>query len=101
MGISILIFPEGTMNRTNNVLQPFYDGAFRIAIETQSPILPMVVINAGKLMPPNQMLVKPGRIEVHAEEPISSDGLTLKDLPILKNKTYEKMLEMIARFPST
>ncbi len=39
LGISVLIFPEGTQNRTNDPLQQFYDGAFRIAVETQQPVL--------------------------------------------------------------
>ena len=44
-GQSILIFPEGTMNRTEQLLGNFYDHAFRIAIETQTPILPLTIIN--------------------------------------------------------
>lgn len=97
MGISTLIFPEGTMNRTNKVLQPFYDGAFRIAIETQKPIIPITILNAGKLLPPNEFLCRPGKIEVHVGKPIASEGLTLKETPILKNQTYEKMAELIEK----
>ncbi|MGK7391980.1 MAG: lysophospholipid acyltransferase family protein [Candidatus Cyclobacteriaceae bacterium M2_1C_046] len=97
LGISILIFPEGTMNRSNNVLQPFYDGAFRIAIETQKPIIPITILNAGKLLPPNEFLCRPGKIEVYVGKPISSEGLTLKETPILKNQTYEKMSQLIEK----
>ena len=96
-GVSILIFPEGTMNRTNEVLQPFYDGAFRIAIQTQRPILPMVVINAGKLLPPTKWIARPGKIKVYAGEPVSPKGMTLKELPILKNQVYEKMTQLIQK----
>ena len=38
-GISVIIFPEGTTNKTDKPLTPFYDGAFRIAIENQGPYL--------------------------------------------------------------
>jgi len=41
-GISIFIFPEGTFNETALPLKNFYDGAFRLAIETQTPIKPLL-----------------------------------------------------------
>lgn len=95
LGISILIFPEGTQNRTKEVLQPFYDGAFRIAIETQEPILPLVVVGAGKLMPPGSINVSPGKIKIIAADPIPTAGLTLKDLPALRDQIRNKMLEIL------
>jgi len=44
-GISIFIFPEGTFNESPQPLKSFYDGAFRIAIETQTPIKPILLID--------------------------------------------------------
>lgn len=41
-GISIMICPEGTFNMTGKPLKDFYDGAFRIAIECQKPIVPIL-----------------------------------------------------------
>ena len=40
--ISILVFPEGTFNETHKPLEEFYSGAFRIAIETATPIKPII-----------------------------------------------------------
>lgn len=48
---SIFIFPEGTFNETEEWVKSFYDGAFRIAIETQTPILPVVFPDTRKRMP--------------------------------------------------
>lgn len=95
MGISVLIFPEGTQNRSKERLQPFYDGAFRIAIETQQPIVPIVVLNAGKLMPPNKIHIEPGTIKVIVGEEITTNQLTLKETSTLKQKVFEKMETMI------
>lgn len=94
-GISILIFPEGTQNRTEALLQPFHDGAFRIAIETQQPILPMVVKNAGKLMPPNKFTVKPGTITIKVGEEIPTKGMTTSDSAHLKELTRSAMIKMM------
>jgi 1-acyl-sn-glycerol-3-phosphate acyltransferase len=40
---NILIFPEGTFNETDDALKNFYDGAFRLALNTQTDILPLVL----------------------------------------------------------
>lgn len=94
-GVSIFIFPEGTMNRTNLLLKPFYDGAFRMAVETKAPILPMVIINAGKLLPPGTGRVKPGTIYVKFSEPIVTEHLTQKDVSSIKARAFQAMEQMI------
>ena len=94
-GISILIFAEGTQNRTKEVLQPFHDGAFRIAVDAQRPILPMVVIGAGKLMPPGKAYIEPGNVKIVVGKKIETANLTLDDIPSLKQKTFDAMKEMI------
>lgn len=94
-GTSILLFAEGTQNRSKEVLQPFKDGAFRIAIDTQQPVLPMVVVGAGPLMPPGTIRMKPGRVKVIVGPEISTTGLTAADQGQLKQKTFEAMKQMI------
>jgi 1-acyl-sn-glycerol-3-phosphate acyltransferase len=96
-GQSIFIFPEGTMNTTDKVLGNFYDGAFRIAIETQTPIVPMVLINAKELMPRKApLLVKPGTITCVFLPPIQVKGLTLLDVETLKATVKAQMAEAIS-----
>ena len=98
-GTSILIYPEGSMNRTELLLRPFYDGAFRIAIETQTPLLPMVVINAGSLFRPGTAYIQPGKIRVKFGEPIPTAGLTLHDAPVLKQQIHRMMEAMLENEP--
>lgn len=95
-GISILIFAEGTQNRTGEILQPFHDGAFRIAVDTQQPILPIVVIGAGRLMPPGTIDLKPGLIRIYVGKEIQTTGLSAADVRDLKLRTVKVMSEMIA-----
>jgi 1-acyl-sn-glycerol-3-phosphate acyltransferase len=96
-GIPALIFAEGTQNRTKEILQPFKDGAFRIAVDTQQPIVPMVVIGAGKLMPPGTADLRPGKIKIIVGSEINVTGLTLEDVPTLKKRVFDEMLEMIKK----
>jgi len=61
-GISILIFPEGTFNETTNPLKDCYDGAFRLAIETQTPIKPLIFIDTyDRMRYDDLMSMNPGR----------------------------------------
>ncbi|MDH4090280.1 MAG: 1-acyl-sn-glycerol-3-phosphate acyltransferase [Cyclobacteriaceae bacterium] len=96
-GLSILIFAEGTQNRTKAILQPLKEGAFRIAIDTQQPILPMVVVGAGPLMPPGTIALRPGKIKIIVAPEIPTAGLTIENLPALKQKTFDIMKDMIER----
>ncbi len=94
-GISILIFVEGTQNRSKDLLQPFHDGAFRIAVDTQQPILPMVVKGAGLLMPPGTINLKPGVIRIYVGDEIRTAGLDTDSINSLKEKTRAVMLQML------
>jgi 1-acyl-sn-glycerol-3-phosphate acyltransferase len=95
-GQSILIFPEGTMNKTEVDLANFYDGAFRLAIETQTDIAPMVILNARKLLPrAHPLRVKPGLITCIFGEPVEIAGLKEEDLEDLKSKVRMRMEQLM------
>jgi len=98
-GISILVFPEGTFNMTHQPLKEFYDGAFRIAIETQTPIKPVVLLNAYDRMNYNSIFsLNPGKSwSVYLRE-VPVEGLTVKDVAMLKEKVFDMMSkELVAR----
>lgn len=67
-GISIYLFPEGTRNKTDEPLKNFYDGAFRLSIETGIPLVPMTIRNSKKLL--NGFKLKPGTMECLWSDPI-------------------------------
>ena len=90
-GISILVAPEGTRNNTEAPLLPFYNGPFRLAIETGTPIMPLVIHNAKKIMPRGQLGVRPGTVHSYFLPEVSTAGLTEADLPTLKEQVYKMM----------
>jgi 1-acyl-sn-glycerol-3-phosphate acyltransferase len=94
VGIPALIFAEGTQNRSKEILQPFKDGAFRLAIETQIPIVPMFIQDAGKLLPPGATSIRPGKIKIIVGDEIDVTGLTLNDVSALKQQVFNEMLEL-------
>lgn len=97
-GASILIFPEGTMNKTAANLTEFYDGAFRIAIETQTPIQPFVMTNNRNLLPRvDPLKAHPGLMKIVFTPAVDVAGLAPEDLPMLKQKVFSLMEETILR----
>ena len=95
-GISIVIFPEGTFNETHQPLKEFYDGAFRIAIETQTSIKPILFLDSyDRLSYKSIFSLTPGKSRAMFLEEINVNGLTVKDVRILKDKVHTIMEEKL------
>ena len=83
-GLDMLIYPEGTRNKTSAPLKSFYDGAFKLAIDTQKPIIPVVLLNTKKILPAYPaMCFKPGRIQMDILPPIATEGHTVQSIKAL------------------
>jgi 1-acyl-sn-glycerol-3-phosphate acyltransferase len=98
-GISIFIFPEGTFNETHRPVKEFFDGAFRIAIETQTPIKPVLFLDAYSRMHYKSLLsLNPGRSRSVFLEEIPVVGLTSHDVPKLKQQVFEAMEKKLIEY---
>jgi 1-acyl-sn-glycerol-3-phosphate acyltransferase len=98
-GVSIFIYPEGTFNETHKPLKDFYDGAFRIAIETQTPIRPILFLDTyDRLNYKSIFSLTPGRNRSVFLDEIKTDGLVLSDLPLLKMKVFGQMEAMLLKY---
>lgn len=88
-GIHMCIYPEGTRNRTDEPLKSFYNGAFRLSVETGHAIMPAIILNTKKVLPPNKLLYGwPGKIEIHFLPPISPENRSIEEL---KDHVFEIM----------
>ncbi len=97
--ISVFICPEGTFNTTHCPLKKFYDGAFRIAIETQKPILPILFLDTYDRLNYNSIFsLNPGKCRSVYLSATNTEGLTLVDLPFLKEKIFQQMEEALIRY---
>lgn len=70
-GMSVMIFPEGTRSRTGKLL-PFKSGAFRLALETGAPVLPVAVHGTARGMPKGGPWVNPCRAAARLLPPVES-----------------------------
>jgi 1-acyl-sn-glycerol-3-phosphate acyltransferase len=77
-GNSLIVFPEGTRG-TQSTLLPFHKGAFRIAIDTALPILPVIIEGTDRISKPGSPIFFPGRATLTILDPIDTTGLTNKD----------------------
>ena len=89
-GISIALFPEGTIYHNGPVMGRFKNGPFRLAIEKQIPIVPITFLNNWILLPDNfhQRIGHPGIAHVIIHEPIPTIGMNEADLEKLKSAVY-------------
>lgn len=94
-GVSVFIYPEGSRNKTNEALGPFYDGAFRIAIQTKAPILPVTILNMERICRPGEIDLFPGALYIQYETPIPTAHLGSESVETLKNEVRNLMLNRL------
>ena len=89
-GASIFLFPEGTISSRGKLIS-FKNGAFKLAIENQVPIVPVTYLNNWRLLQNGGFLKahgKPGVARVIVHKPIPTVGMTEKDLVNLRSRVH-------------
>jgi len=101
-GVSIIVMPEGTFNMTDKPLKSFYDGAFRVAIETQTTLKPFLLLDPfDRMHYKNLFTLTPGKSRAIFLEEVPVDGLILDDLQFLKQKVYDIMEKKLIEYKAT
>lgn len=91
-GNSVVMFPEGTIPRSTPELGNFKNGAFKLAIEQQVPIVPVTFLSNYKRLEMGGLFsgkAGPGLAHVIVHEPIPTKGMTPEDLVSLRNKVHQ------------
>lgn len=78
-GHSLIIFAEGTRS-DNGRLAPFRKGAFRIAISSDLPVVPVTIEGTWDIWRPGAKVFYPGHVTATIHEPIPTHDLALTDI---------------------
>jgi 1-acyl-sn-glycerol-3-phosphate acyltransferase len=90
-GGALLFFPEGHRSR-NGELQRFYSGAFKLAVETGAPIVPLCIKGTNEVLPPGRWWLSPAKVTIKALEPVNPKSLTDSSSHRLIRKTVKNMM---------
>lgn len=102
-GRSMVIYPEGTISEAGK-LKPFKNGAFKLAIEKQVPIVPIVNLNNWKLLQNGGFLKsngRPGIARTVILEPIETKGMTEENLVDLRDKVHKLISDTLHEYHGT
>lgn len=96
-GLSICIFPEGGVPEEHILLDAFKDGAFRLAINHQIPIVPITFYDNKKRFSYVFFSGSPGKMRAKIHRFISTKDLKIEDTKMLNNKSRELILEELSK----
>lgn len=91
---SLIIFPEGTRSLTGK-LGNFKRGAFLMAIDAGVDILPIIQIGGYRIKHKIGWIIRPGKLDLIVEKPISTKDYTKESAAELMNKTRELFLKYV------
>jgi 1-acyl-sn-glycerol-3-phosphate acyltransferase len=92
-GMPLVIYPEG--GRTpDGEIKPFLPGAFFLAIKAQVDIVPVALVGTFELLPMNTYHIKCRPLEMRVGKPISTTGLTMRDMEAVSEKVRKAMEEL-------
>jgi 1-acyl-sn-glycerol-3-phosphate acyltransferase len=95
-GLPLVIFPEG--GRTpDGEIKPFLPGAFFLAIKAQVDIVPVALVGTYELLPMDTYHIKCRPLEMRVGEPISTTGLTMRDMETLSAKVQKALEDLYYR----
>ncbi len=96
---NIVIFPEGTFNETTDTLKSFYDGAFRLALNTQTDILPLILPDTVHRWHYSAWWkIWPGKNRAIFLKPVRVAGMEPGQVAELKQQVFDEMEAELVKY---
>lgn len=95
LGLHMVIYPEGTRNKTKQPLQYFHNGAFKLAVDSGRSIMPAVIFNTAKVLPADKtFFFWPVKVRMEFLEPIPPETYNIEEL---KDEVFMQMTEYFVK----
>ncbi len=92
-GMSVVVFPEGSRTKDGHI-HGFRRGAYMLAMEFGLPVVPVTVDGAYDVLPPNALLMRPGRITLTIHKPLEA-GEQGHDLQQLMEQSRQAIISAL------
>ena len=89
-GTSLLVFPEGTFVRERGIL-PFRLGAFKAAVDTATPVVPVAIDGTRHMFPADARLLRRGPITVAVGHPLAVRASGWQEMVRLRDEAREEI----------
>jgi 1-acyl-sn-glycerol-3-phosphate acyltransferase len=99
-GVSIIFFPEGTRS-ANRTLGSFHGAAFRLALESKAPVVPLCISGNEKIPPRGSLLLQPGTIRVRRLSALTWDEYKDLNAFAFKNRVRQIIDRELAAMEGT
>jgi 1-acyl-sn-glycerol-3-phosphate acyltransferase len=92
-GLSMVIFPEGTRNHEEGTILPFHNGSFKIAERPGAPVVPVTIVNTGRVWEDHFPKVTPQHVIIEFGKPIETAGLKPAERKLIPEQVRNVMIE--------
>lgn len=98
-GVSIWIFPEGTRNRSEDILDllPFKEGSLKIAEKSGCPVVPVAITGTAEIFEKHLPRITPGHVVIEFGDPFIVKELAAEDRKFTGAYTKRLIVEMLKR----
>ncbi len=101
-GISVFVFPEGTRNKSDDILLPFHDGSLKMAEKSGAPIIPVTMNNTAAIFEDHMPKIKKAHVVIEYGKPIYMKDMSREEKKAVSGQiqeilktTYQKNAELV------